>query len=76
VDLLVDGIVVVEVKSVERTTLVHRKQLLTYLRLPGLPLGLLINFGCMTLKEDLHRVVNDLPHSRTSRLRVNRRPHR
>jgi GxxExxY protein len=71
VDLLVDERVVVELKSVERLAPVHGKQLLTYLRLMKLPVGLLINFGSATLKEGLHRVVNQLPSSASPRLRVN-----
>ena len=59
VDLLVEGVVVVELKSVEKLAPVHSKQLLTYLRLLNLPVGLLINFGAATLKEGLHRIVND-----------------
>jgi iron complex transport system substrate-binding protein len=58
VDLLVSHCVVVELKSVERLAPVHRKQLLTYLRLMNLHVGLLINFGAPTLKEGLQRVVN------------------
>ena len=72
-DLLVERRVIVELKSVERLARVHPKQLLTYLRLAGLQAGLLINFGAATLKEGLHRVVNDLPASASPRLRVNRR---
>jgi iron complex transport system substrate-binding protein len=62
-DLLVEGRVIVELKSVEKLAPVHSKQLLTYLRLMNLPVGLLINFGAATLKEGLHRVVNNLPSS-------------
>ena len=58
VDLLVDQRVVVELKSIEQLAPVHTKQVLTYLRLMKLPLGLLINFGGATLKEGLRRVVN------------------
>jgi iron complex transport system substrate-binding protein len=58
IDLLVDGRVAVEIKSVERTAPVHGKQLLTYLRLLDLPVGLLINFGAPTLKEGLKRVAH------------------
>ncbi|HEY9517096.1 MAG TPA: GxxExxY protein [Gemmatimonadaceae bacterium] len=58
-DLLVDGIVAVELKSVEQIMLVHKVQLLTYIRLLQLPVGLLINFGGVTLKEGLHRLFND-----------------
>ena len=72
-DLLVERRVIVELKSVERLARVHPKQLLTYLRLAGLQAGLLINFGAATLKEGLHRVVNDLPASASPRIRVNRR---
>jgi GxxExxY protein len=70
-DILVDGIVVVELKSVESLAPVHKKQLLTYLRLMNLPVGLLLNFGAPTLKEGLHRVVNNLSPSASPRLRVN-----
>ena len=72
VDLLVEHRVVVELKSVEQLAPVHYKQLLTYLRLLRLPVGLLINFGAPTLKEDLHRVVNDLARADSPALRVNR----
>ena len=71
-DLLVEGRVVVELKSVEKLAPVHSKQLLTYLRLMNLRVGLLLNFGAPTLKEGLHRIVNNLPSSASSRLRVNR----
>jgi GxxExxY protein len=71
VDLLVEGLVVVELKSVEKVAPVHSKQLLTYLRLMNLPVGLLINFGAATLKEGLHRIVNNLDFSTSPRLRVN-----
>jgi iron complex transport system substrate-binding protein len=72
VDLLVEGRVVVELKSVETLAPLHSKQVLTYLRLMQLPVGLLINFGAATLKEGLHRIVNHLPPSASPRLRVNR----
>ncbi|HXH38401.1 MAG TPA: GxxExxY protein [Thermoanaerobaculia bacterium] len=71
VDLLVDERVIVEVKSVEKLAPVHGKQVLTYLRLMNLPVGLLINFGGATLKEGLHRIVNHFPSSASPRLRVN-----
>jgi len=58
VDLLVEGRVVVELKSMEKIAPVHFKQVLTYLRLLNLRVGLLINFGAPTLKEGLHRIVN------------------
>jgi GxxExxY protein len=73
VDLLVEKLIVVELKSVEILTPVHSKQVLTYLRLLNLNVGLLINFGAATLKEGLHRIVNNYtPSSSASpRLRVN-----
>ncbi|MFH0939166.1 MAG: GxxExxY protein [Planctomycetota bacterium] len=72
VDLLVEGRIVVELKSVEKLAPVHSKQVLTYLRLLKLPVGLLINFGAATLKEGLHRIVNNYkPSSASPRLRVN-----
>ena len=71
IDLLVNGCVVIELKSVEKLSPVHAKQLLTYLRLMKLPVGLLINFGASTLKEGLQRVVNNLSPSASPRLRVN-----
>jgi GxxExxY protein len=74
IDLLVEDRVIVEIKSVEELAPVHSKQLLTYLRLSDLQVGLLINFGSATLKEGLRRIVNHLPPSASPRLRVNRSP--
>jgi len=71
VDLLVEGSVVVELKSLEKLATVHSKQLLTYLRLLQLPVGLLINFGAATMKEGLDRIVNNHVPSASPRLRVN-----
>ncbi len=72
-DLLVDGQLIVELKSVEIIHPVHPKQLLTYLRLMDLPLGLLINFGAPLLKEGLSRVVNKHNNFASSRLRVHQK---
>jgi GxxExxY protein len=58
VDLLVDGKLIIEVKSVERLAPVHSKQLLTYIRLARQPVGLLMNFGGATFREGLQRIVN------------------
>jgi GxxExxY protein len=74
VDLLVESRVVVEIKSIEKVLPVHPKQLLTYLRLLNLPVGLLINFGAPTLKDGLKRIVNGLRPTASPRLRVNQRP--
>ena len=57
-DLLVENRIVVELKSVEKIQPVLQKQLLTYLRLAKKPLGLLINFNGLSLKEGIYRVVN------------------
>lgn len=58
VDLLVESCVVVELKSLERLAPVHTRQVLTYLRLLDLPIGLLINFGAARLDDGLQRVIN------------------
>jgi iron complex transport system substrate-binding protein len=72
-DMIVDDVVLVELKSLAKLSGVHFRQILTYLRLMQLPVGLLINFGAGTLREGLHRFVNALPPSASPRLRVNRR---
>jgi GxxExxY protein len=59
IDLLVENKLLVEIKSIEKLAPIHAKQTLTYLRLMQLPLGLLINFGGITLKEGIKRVVNN-----------------
>lgn len=73
VDLLVEGKLIIEVKSVERLVPVHGKQLLTYLRLAKQPLGLLMNFGGETFKEGVKRVANNYLFA-PSRLCVNPLP--
>lgn len=59
-DLLVDGKVIVECKAVDLYNMIFNIQVLTYLRLRHLKLGLVINFGSATIKEGTHRVVNGL----------------
>jgi GxxExxY protein len=59
-DLIVGGKVVVELKSVEAVVPVHKKQVLTHLRLANLKLGLLINFGEELIKNGISRIVNGL----------------
>jgi len=59
-DLIVEDKVIVELKSVEQIAPVHKKQLLTYLRLADKRLGLLINFGAPVIKEGITRIVNGL----------------
>lgn len=58
-DLIVDGVLVVEVKSAKEIAAVDWKQVLTYLRVLDLEVGLLLNFGCATMKEGIRRVVNN-----------------
>jgi GxxExxY protein len=57
-DLIVEKTVLVEVKAVEKTAPVHLRQVLTYLRLARLPLGLLLNFGAPLIKEGITRVAD------------------
>jgi GxxExxY protein len=59
-DLVINGKLVIEIKSVEELAPVHYAQVLTYLKLSGLKLGLLINFNTTLLKDGIHRVVNKL----------------
>ncbi|MGM0582493.1 MAG: GxxExxY protein [Bacteroidota bacterium] len=59
-DLIVEDKVIIELKSIESLQAVHKKQLLTYLRLSGIKLGLLINFNENLLKNGIKRIVNGL----------------
>lgn len=59
-DIIVEDKVILELKSVEVLAPVHLKQLLTYLRITGIKLGLLINFGEPLIKNGIHRIVNNL----------------
>jgi len=61
IDLLVEDEIVVELKSVEEVKPVHKKQLLTYLRLAGKAVGLLINFNEVMLKNGITRIINNIP---------------
>jgi GxxExxY protein len=70
-DLLIEDRLLVELKSVESLAAVHGRQVLTYLRLLNLPLGLLINFGAPTFKEGCKRIVNGPQSFVSSCLRVN-----
>ena len=60
IDMLVENKIIVEVKSVENLNEVYYAQILTYLKLSGLNLGLLINFKTKYLKDGIHRIVNNL----------------
>ncbi len=55
-DLIVEDIIIIELKSVETVKPVHKKQLLTYLKLANKPLGLLINFGSNLIKDGIYRI--------------------
>ena len=59
-DLIVENKVIIELKSVETVHPVHKKQLLTYLRLADKRLGLLINFGSLLIKDGIFRIANNL----------------
>jgi len=59
-DVLVNDLVIIEIKSVDQLIDIHHKQLLTYLKLTGLKLGILINFNTMELNKSIVRVVNGL----------------
>lgn len=65
-DLVVENLVIVEIKAVERLNSVHEAQLLSYLRLYGCKVGLLINFHVSMLKQGIRRIVNDFPDSAIS----------
>lgn len=71
-DLLVEGKLLIELKSIERLVPVHGKQVLTYLRFLNLPVGLLMNFGAPTFREGLRRIVNQHVNTSSSPLRVNK----
>jgi GxxExxY protein len=60
-DLIVEDLVIVEIKSVEVVAPVHKKQLLTHLRLADKRLGLLINFNVGLIKEGITRIANGMP---------------
>jgi GxxExxY protein len=59
-DLVVTDLVIVEVKSIEAVTAIHRKQILTYLRLTSRPLGLILNFNVNLMKDGISRIANGI----------------
>ena len=59
-DIIVEGKIILELKSVERVTAAHKKQVQTYLRLTGCKLGYLLNFGEALMKDGITRCVNNL----------------
>jgi len=60
-DIIVENLVILEIKSVATLRDVHKKQLLTYLRLAGMKLGFVLNFGEAFIKDGIVRIVNGLP---------------
>lgn len=72
VDLLVNGLVVVELKAVEKVHPIHIRQTYTYMRLLGLEVGLLLNFGAPLMKDGIHRIVNGYRATPDSRIRIER----
>jgi GxxExxY protein len=58
-DLLIEGVLLLELKSIEKLATIHNMQLLTYLRLLNLPLGLLLNFGGESFKQGVKRIINN-----------------
>jgi len=60
IDLLIEDKVIIEIKSVENLAEVHHKQVLTYLKLSGLKLGILVNFNCSEIDKSIYRKVNGL----------------
>ncbi len=60
IDLLVENKVIIEIKSVENLAEVHHKQILTYLKLSGKKLGILVNFNCVDINKSIFRKVNGL----------------
>jgi GxxExxY protein len=70
-DLIVEDSFLIELKSVENSLPVHSKQVLTYLRLLKMPLGLLINYGAGTFNEGVKRIVNRHDDTSASMLRIN-----
>ncbi len=62
-DLLVEDAIIVEIKAVDQLAPIHQAQLLSYLKLSGCHVGLLINFNVKVLKQGIKRVVNNYPES-------------
>jgi GxxExxY protein len=58
-DILVENILLIEIKSIEKLGPIHVSQTLTYIRIMNLPLGLVLNFGSETFKQGIRRVIND-----------------
>ena len=70
-DLVVEGRLLIELKAVERLSLVHGRQVLTYLKFMNLPIGLLMNFSTEKFRDGLRRIVNNHVDTTNSRLAIN-----
>jgi GxxExxY protein len=75
-DIIVEGRLLIELKSVERVLPVHGKQVLTYLRLSNLSLGLLMNFGGEMFKDGIRRIANNYDDRKATALRIHHTPSR
>ena len=75
-DLIVEGQLLIELKAVERLSSVHGRQVLTYLKFMGLPIGLLMNFSTDLFRDGLKRIVNNHVETKNSRLGISRNPSR
>jgi GxxExxY protein len=73
-DIIVEGKLLIELKSVERLAAVHGKQVLTYLRLTNLPVGLLMNFGGEMFKDGVRRIANNYEEGSAKTLRIHTVP--
>lgn len=62
IDFIVEDTIVLELKALEQTGRIHSRQVLTYLKLTGLALGFLLNFGAKTMTDGVERIVNNFPH--------------
>jgi GxxExxY protein len=67
IDLLVENSVIVELKAVEKLEAIHEAQLLSYLKLSGVPIGLLLNFNVIELRRGIRRLVNNLKENSSLR---------
>jgi GxxExxY protein len=67
IDLLVEDLVIVELKAVERLEAIREAQLLSYLKLSGVPIGLLLNFNVIELRRGIRRLVNNLKENSSLR---------
>jgi iron complex transport system substrate-binding protein len=73
INLLIERSIIVEIKSVERPSAAHAKQVLTYLKLGGFPLGFVINFGAPLFKDGIKRLINNSVPLATWRLGANQK---